>query len=56
MKAMREIHAVHRDIKNANILLHFEDSDDMDSSRSDSDDLPPNVKVKLADFGFAVII
>src|ERR1035437_6730881 len=34
MKAMRDIHAVHRDIKNANILLHFEDSDDQDSSRS----------------------
>ena len=46
-KAMRKMQVVHRDIKNANILLHFPDGVKSDICRA---------SVKLADFGFGVFL
>jgi serine/threonine protein kinase len=57
MKEMSNIKALHRDIKNANILLHFPDFDNLDINTLDSIDLiKENVQVKLADFGFSTIL
>lgn len=46
-KAMREMQVMHRDIKNANILLHY-------STESREDVM--SAEVKLADFGFSIAL
>lgn len=70
MKAMRTFKVVHRDIKNANILLHFPRMVGMGSIdhshgmriavESSNEDLdlsrPGAVTCKLADFGFSMVI
>lgn len=56
LKAMSDIHAVHRDIKNANILLHFPNQMHNGVNESYEEELPLNFEVKLADFGFAIIL
>lgn len=57
MKEMNRIRAIHRDIKNANILLHFADINDSQSSINIRNELTEdNVSVKLADFGFSTIL
>ena len=57
LKDMKYIKAIHRDIKNANILLHFpEKSTFRDKPMSEIDLLEDEVEVKLADFGFSTIL
>eukprot|EP00347_Sterkiella_histriomuscorum_P019965 403339616 len=57
MQEMQRIRAVHRDIKNANILLHFCDyPQDLSNKFYQKPLSQGRVKVKLADFGFSTIL
>jgi len=57
MKEMNMLKAIHRDIKNANILLHFPNLTNItNSDKQNMDLLKFNVEVKLADFGFSTIL
>ena len=53
MKVLREIHVIHRDIKNANILLNFPKDGPNFLSHNRNEHL---VGVKLADFGFSMVL
>jgi serine/threonine protein kinase len=55
---MRDLKVIHRDIKNANILLHFPKLEKVDKFQYTECNLTraENVEVKLADFGFSTIL
>ncbi len=56
MKEMSWLWVIHRDIKNANILLHFKNSSSHQVKYGYGSLREGEVEAKLADFGFSTII
>lgn len=56
---MNELKVLHRDIKNPNILLHFPKFQGRQEKAANSEyklSNPEEVIVKLADFGFSIVL